>query len=173
MFSPIVEYLLAQSRPGVGFLCYNSRWQWIIPLIPPRVTVSFSLAPPFGAYAAIKYALTITADTMPGAIHVQATQSGNKFLDGYIEDDWTREYTTYFVVFTHSDPIYAQVRNDSSLSQREIATQWNIIIPSEADYKRVIELIKEYSMVTSTELSRQANDLLRQLVEASGRMPTV
>ena len=172
MLSPIIEYLLAQTRPGErGSLCFPSRWQFVIPIIPPGTVINFSMGPPYGTFAAIKYAATLTQEHVPGTLYMEITQAGLRYAVGDINLDWERDYLAYFVVFTEADPITMQLTNNSPLNQQFVSTTWTVLIPSEADFHLVREHIAAYSSIVGNELSQQANQLLRQLVTLSGGIP--
>ena len=158
MFSPIIEYLLAQSRPGGGFLCFASRWQFLIPVLPPGLTLNFTIGPPTGYYAAIKYALSISQDTVPRTVYNTVTQGGVTYTVGMITPDWSREYLNYFIVFTEAEPILLELTNISNVNQRCDATQWNVLIPTQEDFL----LVKEHIAAQS---SLVTNSLLKELTK--------
>lgn len=170
MLSPIVEYLFALRRTTGGPLCYPGRLQYIIPVIPPGITLSFALTPPSNCYACIKYSSTLSNQMVPGALYLDILQAGNKYALGFDEADWNREYLAYFVVFTHSDPIYMQVTNVSALNQWSAATQWNVMISTEKDYNQVLEHIVAWSTIASSRLAEDANKLLTAIRNNTERL---
>ena len=154
----IIEYLFSLNRPTGGRLCHPNRLQFHIPFLPPLVQFGYSLAPPSGAYAAIKYQMTYGGEMIPGNIYVEATQGGDQYVVGFISSDWINIVNDYFVLFTTAQPIYTKTINYSTLAQVFWGTQWNLLIPSEQDYDGIIAHLAEYG-------TEETNNLLRQMME--------
>ena len=164
MLSEVIAYLAAQRTAGGGGpICYTSRAQSLIRVLPPGVRVNFTIAPPQNMYAAIKYDSTASGDLMPGTLWMEATQAGNTYESGEVNDDWIRDYMTYYILFTQAEPIYFSLWNMSTLNQRFLATQWAILIPTENEYLEIIKHLRDYSKIATLDIAREANRLLEAI----------
>ena len=168
MLPTVMEFLLSQHRPHGGRYCHPSRVQFIIPAIPPGVTISFTVGPPTGYYAAIKFAASHPDEVVPYTMWEDFTQAGDKYVTGLVASDWQREFLPYFILFTAENPISAQIQNRSVLNQPFLASQWNVLIHNREDFDEVMKLLETYGNQTSQTLLLQANDLLKQMIKASG-----
>lgn len=168
MMPTIIEYLLAVTGDK-GNLAFPSRWQFIVPRIVPGQRIDWSLSPPLGAYAGIKYAFTNSAEMVPGTLYMEISQAGSKYVMGTVESDWTRDYLGYFVFFTDREPINVQLTNVSVLTQRFVATQWNILIPNEQQFGEVLKHVKAMSSVGTLAEQQKCNDLLEAIKKGVGR----
>jgi len=162
MLSPIIEYLLALKTVS-GPLCYPTRWQWALNVLPPGADVRFSVGPPSTNYAAIKYATSYSDDIIPSTVYLNAGVAGNTFFTGMVEEDWSREYLPLLVLFTQKIPMFIQIQNLSQLNQRFVSTLWCLIIPSEDDLDLVLEHIAAFSAVNSNALAKESIALLRAI----------
>lgn len=162
MITPIIEYLLAQREVKEGILCYPARQQFIIRDIPPGTILTFSLGPPVGAHAGLKYSATISEQVVPGSIYMEVAQAGNMYVAGFNEADWQREYLSYFVIFTDANPIHMQVQNVSAVNQDFLATQWLLVIPTEEALKQILQHMAAASQV-------RTNELLQKIASGSRR----
>ena len=154
----VIEYLFSLNKPTGGRSCHSNRLQFNVPFLPPFVQFAYALAPPSGAYAAIKYQMTYGPEIVPGNLYVEATQGGDMYVQGFISADWINIINDYFILFTTAQPIYTKTINYSNLAQVFWGTQWNLLIPSEQDYDIILGHLKEYS-------TESTNDLLRQMLE--------
>lgn len=159
MLSPIIEYLFAQNKLGGVRLCHPSRLQFILDL-PAGTIVTFDLAPPASYWGAIKYSGTIGDEVVPNTVRMEASQSGDMYIDGEVTSDWMREYLAYFVYFTTRSPLHILMENTSNLAQRFVGTQWSLLIPDKDSYEELLAHIKAYSEVTANALAVEANRLL-------------
>lgn len=155
MLSQIIEYLSAQG------LARPARLQFVMPIVPAGMQINFSLAPPLGAYAAIKYGMSYY--TVPGSIYLEVTQAGNKYSMGTIEADHMRELIPYWIMYTVREPIMVLLQNISPLSQKVIGTQFMILIDTDVLLERVKKEIAALGTSESVQLAKQANALLEAI----------
>jgi len=152
MLPQIIEYLSSQG------LCRPARTQYKLPMIPALTQLSFSISPPLGVYAAVKYG--ITYNCVPGTLYLEVTVSGDKYVEGTVEIDLMREIVPYWIVYTIREPITLVIWNLSPLQQFLIATQFEILIDTDVAMEKVKKEMAALSASESISLSKQANALL-------------
>ena len=90
------------------------------------------------------------------------------YIQGNIEADLMRELLPYYIVFSQSNPIGLLMRNNTALNQIAYATQWQLIINTEDDFRQVMARLKERSAETETQLARESNFLLKMILLMQG-----
>jgi len=161
----LIEYLSALRAPGGGRICRPGRINIEFDL-PAGMRVELTLLPPFNAYACIKYGMSY--DVPPRVLFLETVQGGSMYIQGTINEDVMRETLGYYIIYTNADPITAYVTNNSMALQRIRATQWNLIINTEADFNILSHCLYEYQKETSTGLLRE---LINSFEKMSGVAP--
>jgi hypothetical protein len=170
---PLIEFLLAQTKPSGENLVVFGGVDYEITAFPPNTTVKVSSSPGEGEFAWIVYMLNFDPSVVPRAWRVYCQQYGARSYDGILTSAMTNNLLPFFVVATKTQPSIASITNISNLAQYlALQSMWLTVKTSE-DYELVKEALRRYGVSAKSEaLAQEANTLLKQLL-ASQRPPII
>jgi len=160
----VVEYLLAQQRPGGSYLVRQGGNQVLIPIVPPYTEVILQVFPGGGDYAELVYETYFSSEMVPGAFFAWAQHFGAKSSEGVLTGGVLANPLNGFVFVSAAQPALALIRNITPLNQFYCGHAFSLTIASEEDYKRVLETLDRLATSVKAErLAQEAVNLLRVL----------
>lgn len=159
----VIEYLLAQERPGGGRLVTAGSMQTVAPALPPGFTVTLTYPPPTSIYCQIWFWLRFGASMVPGALSGWYQQAGTLQYGG-IAYDVIGNQMDFFIPVTHSEPMIVSGTNNSPLNQFWEAYAGFIEIQTKEDLDLATERIARIGTSARLEnLQAETNRLLSTL----------
>jgi hypothetical protein len=142
----LVQYLLPYRQPGGGGpICRQGYIQTTIPVFPP-MEIAYDLAPEFGSFATIYYHIEFSSEIVPGAFDMIFTHSGVVVAAGRIGEMVIRAGWSVWVPITESDIAHQTLTNVSGIGQFMEAISMFLIVNSEEEYNKLLELARNYGM---------------------------
>jgi len=171
----LAEYLLAYTLPGGGKVCRYGFEVETIPIFPPDTSVTFTITPYFGAYAAIEFYCKVSPAVVPGTIELVSSHSGMEISAGVLGELCLTEGLNFWIEITDQNPVYTILTNVSTVSQFYEVIDMFLLIDNEANYEKVKELIRLYGGSRDLVEAQRTNHLLESLVRATpgAKMPSL
>ncbi len=146
--TPLVNYLLATRAVGdpKSQLCRFAGIQTTIPVWPPGMNFVWQITPDFNSYAAIYYYSRFSPDIVAGVFDLDIYNRGVSIQAGQVGELQKAEGINYWIEVTVSHPLISDFTNLSPLNQFWDSFDNYILISSEAEYLRVLNIIQEYGM---------------------------
>jgi len=158
----VVEFLLAQQRPGGSYLVRQGASQTVIPIVPPNTEFILQAFPYYSDFADIIYATCVDTTVIPGAFYGWAQYFGSKSYDGVLTEGFLSRPLETFIFVSESQPALALIRNQTGLNQYYAGMALFLSIASEEDYNRVLETLNRLGTSNKSEqLAQEAVNLLR------------
>lgn len=105
-----IDFLQTLTRQGGGHLCWKDGQQLLVPFFEGSSSVSLTVTPPDGTYAALVYRITF-GQTLPNMFIAEFTHSGTRPLGGIVTADVSREGLYVFVPLTEGEPLRVRLIN--------------------------------------------------------------
>lgn len=162
--TPIIEYLLALTRPGGGKLVRFGGVQITVPVFPPGMSITWAITPYFDAFACIEYLHRFSPSIVPNAFNFNSTHRGMLLQTGLISTIVTVESHNTWIEVTEQEPITTTITNVSGVNQFFESGESFLIIDSEEDLNFVREVVRNQGALESIPgLLKETNQLLRQI----------
>ena len=167
----VIDYLLAQERPGGGRFVFPGVMQLSIPIFPAYTTLDFSFPPPTSIYAQIWTWYRFGNGIVPGAFEGWVQQAGTRAYDMVIYD-MAGNNVDFFIVASQAEPVLTKITNLTPLNQYYEGYSGFIDIKTEGDYELVTEHIKRIGTSAKLEsVAIEAKGLLQRMAVSSIRPP--
>lgn len=170
IFPEIINYLLTLRYPGSesgkqNWVCYRSGIQTIIPLMPPNLTVNFTLRPLAGVYAWLAWATRPGKDVVPNNFSATLSQYGSTPWTGILTQLGRDDPAEYFILITEQEPAFVSITNISPLTQRWEVIADFIVIPTLQDLLTVLDALRRLHT------SQKSEELLQLILTRLGGTP--
>lgn len=137
--------------------------QLLIPVFPPGITVSLTVAPARQNYANIYFSAEPGDAIVPNAINYTYTAWGATIYSGMLTAGVIGKLLDIFLPVTAAKTVFIQFTNISGLNQHLELLNKFLVIPGVEDYERIIKAINQRGM------SDRAEEMLERLVKAVER----
>jgi len=163
----IVNFLLTLRYPGAergkqNWVCYRGTIQIIFPMIPPGISIHYTVRPLQGVHAWLGYSTKFGTDTVPNTFTGTISRYGTTPYGGTLSQRIRDDVLEDFHLVTEQEPTYVSITNISPLVQRIDIIGDYIVIPSSQDLVTVVDALRR--LHTSTESER----LLQQIAHLLG-----
>lgn len=162
------EYLLAYTTPKGAKLCRLGIVLITVPIFPPNFTITWNVAPYFGAYCNIWLWHRLSPAIVPNTLLFTSHHRGMVMTSGLIAVLGVAEPHELWLEVKETEPINTTITNVSPLNQYLETLDFFLIIDTESDYKALMDVVRNWGSVG--ELYKQlaeTNRLLTALVAST------
>jgi len=166
MIPEVINYLLTLRYPGSdnerqSWVCYRGFIQYIVPLIWPGQTISYTVKPLHGIHAWLGYDIQFSSSMVPNTFTGTVSQFGSKPFSGLVTQGVRDNSIEGFVLTTEQEPMYMSVTNISPLAQRGEMFGAALMVASRQDMATILDALRRLHTSTESEqLLQQAAYLL-------------
>lgn len=162
--TPLIEYLMALSRPGGGRLVRFGVMLFTIPILPPEIEITVVVTPYFNSFVSIEYWHRFSPAIVPGTVNWIVQHTGVEIASGIVTQVATVESHNFWMEITESNPSVATITNLTRVNQFWETLDHFLIINSEEDYLLVKEIVRNWGAFESVAGKiDETNYILRQI----------
>lgn len=140
----LAQYLLAYQLPGGGKPARYGTVGYTVPVLPPGISVSFSIYPQFNNYCSILIWHQWSPAIVPNTLFFNSHHQGLALQSGLLTALALSDSYNIWLEVTENNPITTTIQNVSGLNQYFEARDLYLVVQEERDMCIVYELIRAY-----------------------------
>jgi len=142
--SPLVEYLLAYHDEGGHPICKLTTLIITVPTFPPGANVVWNTAPVPNIYGQVNFYMRISPSITPDAFILDINAAGFQLIGGIMGTLAISEGWNIWVEALVGDTITNTVTNITPLNQYLQVVNFFLIIPTQENYKKMLDIIRRW-----------------------------